>query len=266
MNNNFSSIKGAIIIVVILFLIIVAHYLRLIRPIERLVQHGINIVGTPMYDNKTASVSWLTGYICPANSSAQDLQERLNVLTEENAQLSQSVREFEQIKEISEYTNSHKQRTVAAHIVGTVNQPGTHALILDKGLSDGVKEQFAVIASHGIIIGKTALVTDTTSQLILLNDRRSTLAVSLLNNAKATGLVQGEFGLGLVMRMIPSNEKIETNDVVVSSGFENGIPGGLIIGNVGQIHHDDAALFADATISPPIRYDQLNVVSIILPQ
>src|SRR4029079_17213797 len=121
-----------------------------------------------------------------------DLQERIDTLTEENAHLSQELREFDQVRDITGYTQSHPASYLLAHVVGTVNQPGTQALILDKGLRDGVKEEYAVIAGHGILMGKTSHVTDTTSQLILLNDRRSTVAAALINNAKATGIVEGD--------------------------------------------------------------------------
>ena len=266
MNNPFSSMRSAIIIVIVLFVVVIAHYTGLIRPLERLVQTSINAVGAPLYQKKSSSASWFSGYFCSQAIPTGEMQNRINALTEENARLNQSLHDLEQIKEISGYTDSHQQHTIIARVVGIVNQPGTHAFILDKGLSDGIKEQYAVIASNGILIGKTAFVTDTTSQLILLNDRRSTLAASLSNNAKATGLVKGEFGLGIIMDTIPSNETMNPSDIVVTSGFENGIPGGLVIGTIDQVHRNDAELFAKASISPPIRYDQLNIVSILLPQ
>lgn len=266
MPNRLASIRGAIIIVVVVLIVLIAHYTGITRPIEHVIQTGINTVGAPVYSQKAQSRSWFSQYMCSQTISGGELQQRINVLTEENARLNQSLREFEQLKEMTGYTSSFQQKAIVARVIGTVNQPGTHALILDKGLSDGIKEQYAVIAGKGIIIGKTASVTDTTSHLILLNDRRSIVAAMLLSNAKATGLVKGEFGLGILMDTIPSNEVIEPAAVAVTSGFENGIPGGLVIGTVDQVHRDDAKLFAEATISPPIRYDQLSIVSVILPQ
>ncbi|MDP2656285.1 MAG: rod shape-determining protein MreC [bacterium] len=256
-------IRGLIILAVAFILILIIHYSGLLGGLENIIQGGVNTVSWPINQGKTESRSWITRQLCSITPDKQALQDRVNTLMEENAQLSQSLREYEQVKNISEYSVSHPGGYVLAHIIGTVSQVGTQALILDKGLKDGVKENYAVMVGNGILMGKTAHVTDTASHVILLNDRRSTVATAIANNSKATGLVQGEFGLGLTMKYIHTSEIIQSGDVVVTSGFESGIPGGLAVGIVDQVHKDPVELFQSASISPPLRYDELNVVSII---
>lgn len=265
MKEHERLIRISLIVIVVLVILIVLHVTRVIRPLENILVQGINTVATPVYSIKQDATTWAYDTMCRIDQNTQTLQERIDVLTKQNALLSQQLREFDQVRDITGYTSRHSQASVIANITGRVSEPGTQSLILDKGLRDGVKEGYAVIAGHGILIGKTALVTDSSSQVILLHDRRSTVAASLISNPKATGLLRGEFGLGLTMTMIPATEVIASQAVAVTSGFENNIPGGLVIGTVDRVHHDDAALFQDASIVAPLRYDQLNLVSILVP-
>jgi len=52
---------------------------------------------------------------------------------------------------------------------------------------------------------------------------------------------------------------------VVTSGLEEKIPGGLVIGKVTKVNSDSNEVWQSADIEPLIDFDHLTMVSILLP-
>ena len=154
---------------------------------------------------------------------------------------------------------------VFADIVGRAGDSYSSIFIINKGSQDGIRDNLAVVTDNGIIIGKTASVRETTSQVVLLNDRTSKLLAMVPNKKESTGIIEGQFGLGITMGLLPITGDIAKDDAVVTAGLEDGIPPGLVIGAIAGVQFQQGDLFKTAQVKSSVNYDSVRIVSVLLP-
>ena len=142
---------------------------------------------------------------------------------------------------------------------------GAHSILIDRGTDDGVKPDMAVIVGDGVIVGKVFTADRASSTVLLLTDIRSRLGAEIQNAARTQGIVQGKQGLSLEMRLIPQDQDVSTDDVVVTSGIEPLVPSGLVVGRVQDVQTEERNPFKTASIAPPVSYDRLDVVAVLVP-
>ncbi len=194
-----------------------------------------------------------------------ELEHQLNQLLYERSELISYKDENEKLRKLLNFFKEKDFDYVLAKVVGRdLNRPNT--LIINKGKRDGVKEGYAVVVDEGVIIGKVIEAKDNISTILFLTDQLSQLAVSTLETHTTTGLAQGEFGLSIKVELIPQDIEIKQNDLIVTSGLEQDIPRGFIIGKVNRITSHENDLFKSVTINPLVDYDEITVLSIIKPK
>ena len=182
---------------------------------------------------------------------------RLKVLEEENAIL----REALEFKE----KNIPEREQLLGRVIGRTLE--NHSIIIiDKGAKDGIIPDLAAITRGGIMVGKVTKVTDSKSEVTLLTDTNSLVAGMILSANNVNNVVTGRFGLSLEVDLIPQTEKIELGHIVSSSGLEEHIPRGLLIGDVREVKNSSRELFQTAFVEPAVDYNTLTIVSIILPE
>ena len=76
----------------------------------------------------------------------------------------------------------------------------------------------------------------------------------LLNWGKVTGKA-----------VIPQSEKVSLDDIVITSGLGENIPRGLVVGKVILVNSESNEIWQSATIEPLANFDNLTLVSVILP-
>lgn len=155
---------------------------------------------------------------------------------------------------------------VPARIIKRSSLPTDDVFVLDRGSDDGVTVGSAVVVSEGHLVGKVIETKQKSSIVQSILGRSSEVAVSLLNSSRTIGLGEGSGGSLLSLLFIPQDEKITINDLVVTSGLEETIPPGLIVGVITGVERDEAAPFQTATIEPLIDSRQFSAVSIIVLQ
>lgn len=193
-----------------------------------------------------------------------ELKRQYNELVYVNSQLSQLESENERLRNILNFHEEQEFNYLVAKVIGRdFNRVNT--LIINKGKQGGLKEGYAVVVDQGIIIGKVIETKDNVAIILLLTDKLSQLAVSTISNNKTTGLAQGEFGLSIKVELIPQNIEIKEGDVIITSGLESNIPRGLVIGQVNRIISQENDLFKSVTIRPLVDYDEITILSIIIP-
>ena len=91
----------------------------------------------------------------------------------------------------------------------------------------------------------------------------SKLLVSVSDRASTEGVVSGRFGTSLTMGLIPSTSDIRPTDIIVTSGLEETIPRGLLVGVIDEIQDTPGEVFKEAIIRPAVSYQRQKIVSII---
>ncbi|MEK7545703.1 MAG: rod shape-determining protein MreC [Patescibacteria group bacterium] len=191
-----------------------------------------------------------------ADNAARDVEiARLTSIREEN----------DELRAILGFAEKRTTAPVVARVLARTPEAGTHTILLDRGSDDGVAVEMPVIAAGGVLIGKIFKVDRASSIALLLTDTRSRVGASVQNADRTQGLVQGERGLGLEMRLIPQNEEIRVGDLIVTSGIEPLTPQGLVLGRVEEVQTQEKNPFKKALIASPVAFDQVSVVAIPFP-
>ena len=191
-----------------------------------------------------------------AANAALDVEiARLTAIREEN----------DELRALLGYAEKQTTAPVVARVLARTPEAGTHTVLLDRGSDDGVAVEMPVVAAGGVLIGKIFKVERATSVALLLTDTRSRVGASVQNAARTQGLVQGERGLSLEMRLIPQNEEIVVGDLIVTSGIEPLTPRGLVLGRVEEVQTQEKNPFKKALIASPVAFDQVSVVAIPFP-
>ncbi len=188
------------------------------------------------------------------------LEEQVNQLTVQNAQLKIVEDENETLRK---YLNFWKQSKAAFVMADVISRDGSQLITLDKGSKDGLAQGLVLLDGDGTVVGKITGVKDDISQACLITNPRCKLAAMIQNGTKTDGVAEGELGLTVKMDLIPQTESIQPGDIVVTSGLENDIPRGLVIGKISKVDKENNELWQDATIDPLVNFNDLHIVSII---
>jgi len=170
--------------------------------------------------------------VCP------DLQTELNKLKIDKAKLTLLEEENKQLREQLNFFEDKQIRYTGAQVIGRDFEPFSSSIILNKGRRDGIVEGNPVIASGGVLVGKIIKSEDSTSVVRLINDNQSRIAGTLTNKDTSIGLIEGGYGISVHMNLIPQNETINIGDTVITSGLEEGVPRGLLIGTVEAVEKE----------------------------
>ena len=158
-----------------------------------------------------------------------------------------------------------KFQATLANRIGWIPDERRSGFIIDKGRHDGITISAPVISDDGILIGKISSVQEGTSNVTLINDSKSKITAIIAAASPTTGVVNGQFGLGIMIDLIPMSEKIAVGDIVETSGLEDSIPAGLLIGTLSRLNTKPTDLFQTASVDPAIDYTRIRIVSVLVP-
>ncbi|HAM88354.1 MAG: Cell shape-determining protein MreC [Candidatus Falkowbacteria bacterium GW2011_GWC2_38_22] len=199
----------------------------------------------------------------------KDLETEVGRLSEENASLLSIKNENEILREHLGFLERNKYKYVMANVISredVLNVSGqTESIIIDKGGKDGLYSGLAVINKQGVVIGKIAEVKENSAQVHLVNSDKCKFAATVLGEEHTSGIAQGSLGLVIKMGYIPQATIIKAGDMVATSGLEQPIPRGLVIGKVTEIQKENNDLWQTATIEPIQDLGDLIIVSVVLP-
>lgn len=208
-----------------------------------------------------------------AISNLNNLENKILQLRAENARLILKLQESELIKEQCAFLKQEKYNFVLSNIVGRRTEAGFNWYIINFGTKDNIKEGLAVIANDGYLVGKIIKTEADYSYFLPIFDNHFLTSVDFLSNdinqsaeqKTISGLAQGKYGLSVEADFIPLEKNIKVGDLVVTSGLEEGIPRGLILGEIENIKKNPEQPFQAAIIKPAISLEDLRVVTVLVP-
>ena len=272
------NVKKYIIIAAVILLLIFLHYAKLLSPLESFLNQSLKPIFSGFY---SLSADLNKTYL--DKTAKQDLaaelkqaEEKVNQLIAENVKLRFLEEENSVLRKHLNFLNKDNRRYLIANIIsrgeltGSSGESGQSAVI-DKGSADGLFAGLAVVSStamgtssQGVIIGKIANVKEHIAEIYLVTNKNSKLAASIFGENKTSGIASGELGLTIKMNFIPQTENIKEGDIVATSGLEQSIPRGLVIGRVTKVNKENNEVWQSATIEPLVDLDTLSIVSILL--
>ncbi len=150
-----------------------------------------------------------------------------------------------------------------ARIIGWEPQNLGRYILINEGLKKGVRAGMPVVDKAGSLVGKVSKVFSNTSQVLLITDPTSSIN-ALIQESRASGIVKGEYGLGLLMDLIPQSEEISENHIVITSGLGDEFPQGIFIGKVSKVVEQETEIFKKAWIKPAVDFNHLERVFVVI--
>jgi rod shape-determining protein MreC len=190
----------------------------------------------------------------------QDRLEKLSLLATETQLLAS---ENDELRELLGFAERTQESYLPASILSKSLNSTSGRLLLNVGAAHGVQMGSAVVAESGMLLGKVIGLSDQTSTVLTITDEQSAVAVSLLNDRRTIGVAAGTVGDLLSVEFIPVDEVVEENNLVVTSGLEEGVPSGLLVGIVNTIEEESGVPFQTAILEPLVDIRRVSHVLVI---
>ena len=153
---------------------------------------------------------------------------------------------------------------VTARVIATGPTNFKWAAIIDKGRSDGIRPDMAVIAPEGLV-GKVYSVGSHQATILYLIDPRGA-ARARVDGGRDAGIVRGKgAGVPLVFDYVGVNADAEEGDTVVTSGYDGGIfPAGIPIGSIVDVSGDARQASKEIEVEPYVDFTTLDFVQVLV--
>jgi rod shape-determining protein MreC len=218
------------------------------------------------------SGTWISNQYQSAFGSVSVKPEEFERLLSERNQYAIEHAEMEAMKSENEilrkelgFLQQRKIKGVPASILSRTVSNQTSTFIVDMGEKDGVIVGAAVVVEDGMFVGKVQRVDREQSVITASTDFHLATGVSLLNKTRTIGIAQGATGNLIELKFIPADEQIFPNDLVITSGLEDRIPSGLIVGVVNTVRPEPEAPFQKAIVEPLADVRRYHHVVILVP-
>ena len=255
-----------IVVFFIILGLIFLHYTTILRPIENLISVALSPFQSLMFSAGDQTSESISNIITKRDliSENNSLKERVNNLEQKIVELKFFIEENNLLIKQNEYLENQGFNFLNARVISMSAQKTPNILIINRGSNDGVQIGMAVVAEDGTLVGRIIKTDNHTSQVILIIDNSSKISTSIAGNSEINGIIEGSYNISLSMNYILKNAEIQKGDLVMTSGFDENIPAGILIGEIDNINNDNTELFKSANISTPINFKNLRIVSVII--
>ncbi|MBD3281544.1 hypothetical protein GF391_02245 [Candidatus Uhrbacteria bacterium] len=260
--------KTLIIIIAIIISIVFLHVTRVLVPFEEafrgvLAPLGalVSKVGITVHDQ-----AGNVGVDAQCKDRIDELERRIEHLSVDYVQLNALKEENAVLRKTLGFEEQQGYELVIANIISRSVVPNRGFFTIDRGSKDGVELGMAVIFGEGIYVGKVTRIYERTSLVTLTTDPASRVAISKPGEHTLIGLVEGDGNRVAKATLIPQDEVISQNDVLVTSGTEEKIPPDLIVGIVNQVIDQTTDPFKEAVLEPVVQTDYLSIVAVLMPK
>jgi rod shape-determining protein MreC len=195
----------------------------------------------------------------------RDLEARLSTMSVDYVRLKALEEENASLKASASFLSSSGYDHVGARIIARSTDPQVASMLIDRGSRDGLEIGMAVISGDGVFVGKIAFLQRNVSTVLLIADHRSRVAVARSGTKKLFGVIEGQGnGVGK-LTLVPQNEPLQRDDIIMTAGTEDKVPGNLAVGLVNDVQGHPTDPFKTATIEPLARPETLNLVVVLRP-
>ena len=234
----------------------------------------VGVLASPFRSAYTSVATWF--------NDKQNYYRDTTALEEENRELKKKIAEMEaavrqaeadsaENVRLRELQNLREQRrdltdVEAAYVTEHAVTNWTSSLTLNKGTAHGVERNDCVIDETGALVGIVSEVGVNWCTVLTLVDTDTSLGARVFRT-KDLGLAQGDFSLmgdgRLRLDYLPTDCRLLSGDLVVTSGLGGYYPDGLVIGSVEEVKVDDSGAASYAILAPAVDFDALTEVFLL---
>ncbi len=227
------------------------------------VQKGINGFGT-----------WLSGLTDNFDDAQtlrirnEELQARVDTLTEENSQLIQDREELVRLRELFDLDEQYSDyEKVGARIIAKESGNWFQLFTIDKGSNDGIERDMNVISGGGLVGIVTEVGPNWATVRSIIDDNSNVSA--MISTTSDQCIIAGDLrlidegSLNLV-KLTDADNKVHVGDKVVTSYISEKYLPGILIGYISELNNDPNNLTKSGYITPVVDFRHLQEVLVIL--
>lgn len=267
--NFFRDNKNTIILVIITGLLVVLMITSSIgKPNAGIVSNTIGVVFRPFQSVGTYIANCLK-YGADADKFESEntlLKQQLIVMTQKASDYDKLAAENEKLRSMLELSKSTTEHTLkAASVISSDVENWTSVVKLDKGLSDGIKKNDAVITETGLV-GYVSEVGRNWSVVSTVIDTSVSVG-AVVDRIEEYCMVQGDVSLFddgfCAIKYLTTESSVSVGDIVTTSGSGGIYPNGITIGKINEIKPNSNGLSWDAVVEPVVDFSNLSEVFVI---
>lgn len=213
------------------------------------------------------TANWFIGiqenYLTMSGFKAENERLRLRIqdLEIERQRLLEADAVNRQLRQLLDFRAQLPPKPVTASIIANSASTWFQGCILDKGSSDGVEKDMAVVTPLGVV-GKVVSVTRRSAKVILLTDANSGIDV-LVQRTRSRGIVSGSLDNGTVLKYMKRSEDVQVGDRLITSGLDGVFPKGLLVGTVIKVDKLHLGLFQFVEVLPAVQSSRVEEVLVV---
>jgi rod shape-determining protein MreC len=151
---------------------------------------------------------------------------------------------------------------IIAEVLYTARNPFTRKIVVNKGLTQGIKAGMPAIDGTGVV-GQVTAVSTFTSEVTLLTEKGQSVPVMLVRNGlRAIAVGSGKDG-AIDVPFMPVSADVQDGDLFVSSGIDGTYPPGLVVAKVASVEKNAAYMFARIVARPAAAVDNYRYVMLL---
>ena len=229
---------------------------------------------TPIQKGINGFGSWLSGLTdnfddaVTLRAKNEELQAKVDTLTEENSQLVQDKEELTRLRELydldQQYTDYEK---VGARVIAKESGNWFQLFTIDKGSNDGIQKDANVISGGGLVGIVTEVGPNWAVVRSIIDDNSNVSA--MVSTTSDQCIIAGDLrlidegSLNLV-KLTDTDNKVHVGDKVVTSYISEKFLPGILIGYISELNNDSNNLTKSGYITPVVDFRHLQEVLVIL--
>ena len=187
------------------------------------------------------------------------LKRRVAVLQKDFSLLQEKIRSSKRSEELRSFQETHSETAgLFCSVIGKDPSHWSQTIFLDRGRQDGLERDLAVVGTKGLV-GRIVEVEDKWSKALLITDSDSKVG-ALLDRSRESGLLIGTSRGLLTLEYLSPSADVREGDKVLTAGFGEIFPKGVLIGEVVGFGRREGGLFMYALVKPAEELSQLEEV------
>jgi len=199
-------------------------------------------------------------YLRGVRAENRELKQQIEQLRLAQIRLNEDAQQARRLQALFGFKEQFISKTMPAQVIGSGGSEQSRVIFIDKGESDGVRPDMAVITVQGIV-GKVLKVFRASSQVLLIDDQSSGVG-AILEKSRLQGIVRGTPAGEVVLEKIMTDEAVQAGEEVRTSGGDRIFPKGLPVGVVSRVSNG-ADLFLNIHVRPSANLNKLEEVLVV---
>ncbi len=233
----------------------------------------IEPLAVPMSNGTRGISDFFKGILLARNLAAENrnLKELLKHMDLYDSQIAEKDREIDRLRALEKFQSMPGKTRVTASVCGfSINE---NRITLNVGSKQGVKLGCPVECADGLV-GTVEELESNQCQVLLItsvglqpisNGKTEQIGATDVNrNPPLIGVVRGENASTLSMTFLDPKAPAQIGDMIVTCGFSDKIPPGLLIGKIIQTEPNEELGTLKARLSPAFEPGALDLVFVLI--